>query len=195
MMNLTHIDDALRRNKEECAALTIGNAPLQETTRQQWECIHQLFEAQVAQTPEVPALVVKGETWSYAQLNQRANQLAHRLRRLGVGPEVLVGLCLPRTADLLIALLAILKAGGAYVPLDPAYPPDRLHFQLQDSEARLLLTHSSLEHLWQGIEVTRLYLDQTDEADKVAPSLWDTNLVCNARKDHLAYVMYTSGST
>src|SRR5438874_12109283 len=118
MKNLTKVDNALRLHTEEWEALTIGNAPSQEMALPDRECIHQLFETQVAQTPEVPALVVKGEMLSYAQLNQRANQLAHRLRRLGVGPEVLVGLCLPRTADLLIALLAILKPGGAYVPLD-----------------------------------------------------------------------------
>ena len=106
-----------------------------------------------------------------------------------------MGLCLPRTADLLVALLAILKAGGAYVPLDPAYPPDRLRFQIQDAGAHLLLTISSLEHLWQGIDATRLYLDQIGDASTPTPDHRDTNLACHIHKDHLAYVMYTSGST
>lgn len=195
MKNLTKVDDAIRRRDEGYAALAIGEAASPETALYELECVHQLFEAQVARTPEAPALVVKGETWSYAQLNRQANRLAHRLHLLGVGPEVLVGLCLPRTADLLIALLAILKAGGAYVPLDPAYPPDRLRFQIQDSGARLLLTCSSLEHLWQGIEVERIYLDQSDMTDRDIPSVWDANLAHPFHRDHLAYVMYTSGST
>jgi amino acid adenylation domain-containing protein len=191
MKNLDKIDHALWPH-EEYAAFVAEHIVSQEERPYEKACIHQFVEAQVERTPDAPALVVKGEIWSYAQLNRQANQLAHRLCLLGVGPEVLVGLCLPRTADLLIALLAILKAGGAYVPLDPAYPVDRLRFQIQDSGAHLLLTISSLEHLWQGIEATRLYLDQIGEADN---SLWDANLESNVNKDHLAYVMYTSGST
>jgi amino acid adenylation domain-containing protein len=158
-------------------------------------CLHQRFEAQVARTPEAPALVVRGETLTYAQLNQRANLLAHRLRRLGVGPDVLVGLCLPRTVDLPIALLAILKAGGAYVPLDPAYPAERLRFQIQDSGAHLLLTTSSFEHLWQEIDVTRLYLDQSGAEDQAPAVLQQANPLSPIQEDNLAYVIYTSGST
>lgn len=181
---------------EEKGPATATLSPVfQGGATREYESIHHLVEAQVARTPDAPALIVNGEIWSYDRLNRRANRLAHRLRALGVGPEVLVGLCLPRTADLLIALLAILKAGGAYVPLDPAYPADRLRFQIQDASAHLLLTISSLEHLWQGVEATRLYLDQANEEDYASSSLLELNLEYPVHGDHLAYVMYTSGST
>src|SRR5437660_3848858 len=191
MKNLIKFDDARRPSEEEYAAVaTLVSQEMQ--FRRPIRGAHQLFEAQAMRTPYAPALVVKGETLSYVQLNHKANQLAHRLRLLGIGPEVLVGLCLPRTADLVIALLAILKAGGAYVPLDPAYPADRLHFQVQDAGIPLLLTVSSLEHLWQGIEVTRLHLDQTGEDNHEA---WDVNPDSEVCEENLAYVIYTSGST
>ncbi len=193
MKNRHTIDYALWQQTEECATLEMNNAAQAEISHE-WKCVHQLFEAQVARTPEAPALVVQGKTWSYAQLNRQANLLAHRLRHLGIGPEALVGLCLPRTADLLIALLAILKAGGAYVPLDPAYPADRLRFQVEDSGASLLLTTSSLEHLWQGNKATQLYLDHIGD-EEAWPSFWEENLENLVEGEHLAYVMYTSGST
>ena len=196
MKHLVKVDPALRQREEGSVALATFDTIAHATTfYEQTLCIQHLFEAQVVRTPAAPALVAKEETLSYDQLNRRANRLAHRLQLLGVGPEVLVGLCLPRTPDLLIALLAILKAGGAYVPLDPAYPADRLRFQIQDSGAHLLLTTSSLEHLWQEIEVTRLYLDQSSKEDYATPSHWETNLEIPAHEDHLAYVIYTSGST
>jgi len=181
---------------DECELLAAVNATAREIAPdEQGLCLHQRFEAQVARTPDEPALVVKGETLTYAQLNRRANQLAHRLRQLGVGPEVLVGLCLPRTVELPVALLAILKAGGAYVPLDPAYPAERLRFQIQDSGARLLLTTSSLEHLWQEVDVTRLCLDGVGEEDGVFAALPVGNPQSTVQENNLAYVIYTSGST
>ncbi len=103
-------------------------------------CIHQLFEAQVERTPEATALVYEAQQLTYRELNARANRLAHHLRSLGVGPEVLVGVCLERSLELVVGLLAILKAGGAYVPLDPSYPAERLAFMLQDTQAPVLLT-------------------------------------------------------
>src|SRR5678816_2347465 len=107
-------------------------------------CIHQLFEAQVERTPEAGAVSFNEQEISYRELNRRANQLAHYLRSLGVGPEVCVGVCLERSVDLMVALVAILKAGGAYVPLDPSYPLERLAFMLDDAHAHVLLTHSCL---------------------------------------------------
>jgi amino acid adenylation domain-containing protein len=182
--------------EEERAQLAAANATGREIApAARGQCLHQFFEAQVARTPSEPALVVNGETLSYAQLNRRANLLARRLRQLGVGPEVLVGLCLPRTVDLPVALLAILKAGGAYVPLDPAYPAERLRFQIQDSGAHLLLTVSSLEPLWQGIAVRRLVLDRLDPEVQGAEEQEVANPESQVREDHLAYVIYTSGST
>ena len=96
-------------------------------------CIHQLFEEQVARTPEAVAVVFEDEQLTYGELNARANRLAHHLRGCGVGPEVLVGLCLERSPEMVVGLLGILKAGGAYVPLDPAYPQERLAFMLEDA--------------------------------------------------------------
>src|SRR6201999_3273329 len=106
-------------------------------------CLHHWFEAQVARTPDAIALLAQQEYLSYHELNRRADVLAAVLRGQGIGPAVLVGLCLPRTPTLLIALLAILKAGAAYVPLDPAYPAERLALMLTDAHVALVLTHSS----------------------------------------------------
>ena len=106
--------------------------------------LHNLFEAQAARTPNAVAVVSNGRTLSYSGLDRRANQLAHALRKRGVGPDVLVGLCMNRTADMIVALLGILKAGGAYVPLDPEYPADRLAFMLEDCGAKVLITEESL---------------------------------------------------
>jgi len=115
--------------------------------------IHELFEAQAERTPEAVAVVFPSPGFSrcsedkeltYQELNRRANQLAHYLRKLGVGPEVLVGICMERSLEMVIGLLGILKAGGAYVPLDPEYPKQRLAFMLEDAEPKVLLTQSNL---------------------------------------------------
>src|SRR6185436_19818875 len=107
-------------------------------------CIHHLFEARVRQVPNATALIWKDTHLTFAELNQRANQLAHYLQACGVGPEVAVGISLERSDKLIIGVLAILKAGGAYVPLDPSYPLERLSFMLEDTQAPVLLTQSSL---------------------------------------------------
>ena len=111
-----------------------------------YACIHQAFEVQAARTPDVTALESEGQTLSYRELNLRANQLAHYLRKLGVGPEVLVGLCVKRSPEMVVGLLGILKAGGAYVPMDPGYPKERLRYILEDSKASVVLTQESLVH-------------------------------------------------
>src|SRR5215212_191512 len=99
-------------------------------------CIHELFASQVARTPDAVAVVFDEAQVSYHELNRRANQLAHYLRRLGVGPEVQVGILLERSLEMIVALLGILKAGGAYVPLDPRYPTERLAFMIEDAELK-----------------------------------------------------------
>ena len=107
-------------------------------------CIHQLFEAQVDRAPDGIAVAFEAEALTYGQLNRRANQLAHHLRALGVGPEVVVAVCLERSLAGVIGLLGILKAGGAFVPLDPAYPRERLAFMLRDARVPVLLTQERL---------------------------------------------------
>jgi non-ribosomal peptide synthetase component F len=128
----------------------------------------------------------------YAELNTRANQLAHHLIALGVGPEVLVGLCLERSLELVIGLIAILKAGGAYVALDPAYPKERLAFMLNDTQAPVLLTQQALVEQLPQFNGHLLCLDRNPETITAQPV---TNPPCSANGDSLAYVIYTSGST
>ena len=111
-------------------------------------CAHELFEQQAARTPDAIAVVSGGHTMTYGDLNARANKVAHFLRRRGVGPDTLVGICFRRTPDLVVALLAVWKAGGAYVPLDPSYPPERLSFMLADARAHLLLTEEASRPLF-----------------------------------------------
>lgn len=155
-------------------------------------CFHQLFEAQVARTPERPALVYEDERFSYAELNNRANQLAHYLHRLGVGPEVCVGVYMERGLEMIVALLGILKAGGAYVPLDPAIPHERRDFMLEEVQASVLLTRQSLLSTLAGTPLTVLCLDT--DWEPIAREA-TTNLAHVVRGQHPAYIIYTSGST
>jgi amino acid adenylation domain-containing protein len=111
------------------------------------QCFHQLFEEQVERSPDAIAVVFEDEQLTYRELNNRSNQLAHYLQKLGVSPEVLVGICLERSVEMIVGLLGIFKAGGAYVPLDPTYPQERLNFMLEDAQVSILLTHSALASL------------------------------------------------
>ncbi len=156
-------------------------------------CLHELFEAQVERTPDAVALVFEGEALSYADLNARANRLAHHLRALGVGPEVRVGLCVERSLELMIGLLGVLKAGGAYVALDPEYPPERLRYMLVDSEPAVLLTRGAPAGRFGGLPVPVVSLDGDAGAwaDRPASNPPRAGLT----PAHLAYVIYTSGST
>lgn len=156
------------------------------------ECIHQLFEAQVLRAPESIAVEFEDQQLSYHELNGSANQLAHYLRSLGVGAETLVGICLPRSSEMIVGLLAILKAGGAYVPLDAAYPKERLAFMVEDANISVLLTHGDLvEKLPVAVPLT-ICVDR----DKSAIEQRNTENPSNqATPDNLAYVIYTSGST
>ncbi len=156
------------------------------------KCVHWLFEDQVQRRPEAIALVFENQTMTYRELNIRANQLAHRLQRLGVGTEMCVGLCMDRSLEMVAGLLGILKAGGAYVPLDPTYPSERLAYMLQDTQAVVLLTQPALLDMLptQGLEVICLDTSWT-AIDQESVE----NPVSETRADNLAYVMYTSGST
>ncbi len=155
-------------------------------------CVHQLFEAQVEQTPDTVAVVFEEEQLTYRELNARANQLAHYLQSLGVGPDVLVGICVERSLEMVIGLLGILKAGGAYVPLDPAYPQERLTFMLSDTQAPVLLTQSRLVESLPAHKAQAIALDSNWEA---IARYSQENPVSDVTPDRLAYVIYTSGST
>ncbi|MFJ3484099.1 amino acid adenylation domain-containing protein [Pseudomonas sp. NPDC090202] len=155
-------------------------------------CIHELIHAQALRTPDATALVFGSQQLSYAQLDARANQLAHLLRDQGVGPDVLVGISVHRSLEMVIGLLAILKAGGAYVPLDPEYPRERLAYMIEDSGIGLLLTQSALLPTLPVDDVTTLVLDQ--QADWLDGYSERCPLQTSDSRN-LAYVIYTSGST
>ena len=165
-----------------------------ETDREypQEQCLQRLFEVQAERTPEAVAVVFEGQHLTYRELNARANQLARRLRSLGVGPDVFVGLCLERSLEMVVAVLGVLKAGGAYVPLNPTYPKDRLSFMLEDTGVAVLLTQQSLLDVLPPRELRVVCLD--DYRGLLAPERED-NLSPRAGADNLAYVTYTSGST
>ncbi len=163
-----------------------------KTDYPQEQCIYQLFEAQVERTPKAIAVVFEEQSLTYSELNHRANQLAHYLRTLGVGAEVLVGISLERSLEMIIGLLAILKAGGAYLPLAPDYPTERLLFMLEDSQASFLITHSSLLAKLPPYQATLICLDEIEE--QIAQYCQD-NLQCQLTPANLANVIYTSGST
>jgi len=155
-------------------------------------CIHHLFEEQAARTPEAAAVEFGGRRLSYKDLNQRANQLAHYLRRVGIGPDTLVGIYLERSFDTVMALLGVLKAGGAFVPIDPAYPQARVSFMLHDAKAVVVLTHARLAKGLpkDSVRAVRLDSDWPAIASESAENPRDT-----LTPDNLACAIYTSGST
>jgi len=151
-------------------------------------CLHELIEAQARRTPDAMAVVFEEDRLTYAELNRRAERLAHHLIGRGVGPDALVGLFVERSVDMVVGILGILKAGGAYLPIDTGYPQERVAFMLADGGVAVVLTHSSL--------VARLPIDNAravclnGDLDAPAPAAPP-----GVRPDHLAYVIYTSGST
>jgi amino acid adenylation domain-containing protein len=154
--------------------------------------IHTLFEERAIETPDATAVLCEVGAISYRELNAQANRLAHHLRGHGVGPDVLVAVCLSRSIELIVALVAVAKAGGGYVPLDPAYPAKRLEFMLADSAAALLLTGSAIREELPPVEIPLLYLDTDAETWADEPA---TDPAQSRRPDQLAYLIYTSGST
>ncbi|OYD86824.1 non-ribosomal peptide synthetase, partial [Nostoc sp. 'Peltigera membranacea cyanobiont' 213] len=156
------------------------------------KCIHQLFEEQVDRTPDAVAVVFDNQQLTYRELNCRANQLAHYLQSLGVGADVLVGICVERSLEMVVGLLGILKAGGAYVPLDPEYPQDRLSFMLEDAQVSVLLTQQHLVEKLQNHQAQVVCLD-TDW--HFISQLSQDNLITEVQATNLVYVIYTSGST
>ncbi|MEH2307103.1 amino acid adenylation domain-containing protein [Nostoc sp.] len=157
-----------------------------------YKCIHILFEEQVEKTPDAVALVYGKQYLTYRELNNRANQLAHYLQRLGVKPEVKVGICVERSLEMVIGILAILKASGAYVPLDPAYPSERLAFMLEDVQTPILLTQTNLQNRLPLNNQTVVNLDSDWE---IIAQYKQDNLHSEVNPENLAYIIYTSGST
>jgi amino acid adenylation domain-containing protein/non-ribosomal peptide synthase protein (TIGR01720 family) len=156
--------------------------------------VHQLVEALVEQCPETPAVIAKDRSLTFQELNRRANQLAHHLRKLGVGLDVPVALCTERSPEMIVALLAILKAGGAYVPLDPFYPAERLCFIVQDTGGPVVLTQDSLSGLFTSLPPQTRIIRVDSEWDSIGKEATD-NLIVSVSEANVAYIIYTSGST
>ncbi|HWF06805.1 MAG TPA: condensation domain-containing protein, partial [Candidatus Angelobacter sp.] len=156
------------------------------------KCLPELVEEQAARTPLALAVISEQGNLSYKELNERANQLAHYLRALAIGPEVRVGVCVERSLEMIVGILGVLKAGGSYVPLDPTYPSDRLTYMLEDSQARVLLTQQRLYPQLPAFSGTVVQLDS--QWPSIAQNS-SQNLARIAAPENLAYVIYTSGST
>jgi amino acid adenylation domain-containing protein len=156
--------------------------------RPQESCLHEMFERQVEKIPDAVAVVFRGEALSYAELNRRANLVAHHLRKLGVGPESLVGILMERSIGMAVGLMGILKAGGAYLPLDPSYPAERLSFMLTEADAALLLTEQRRLSRLPTLQMRAVCIDRISGEE-------DENLHVNVFPNHPAYIIYTSGST
>jgi amino acid adenylation domain-containing protein len=154
--------------------------------------LHRMVESQVLRSPDAVAIECEGESLSYRELDTRANQLAHRLSALGVGPEVFVGVCLERSLQLVIALCGILKAGGAYVPLDPEYPAERLAFMVTDADAHLVITTRAIAGKLPAGSARTLLIDEEWDTIRTAPATKPEERVA---PEGLAYMIYTSGST
>ncbi|HLO52432.1 MAG TPA: AMP-binding protein, partial [Kamptonema sp.] len=155
-------------------------------------CIHQLFEFQVKRSPDAIAVIFEGQQLTYQELNSQANQLAHYLKTLGVGPEVLVAACVERSLEMVVGLLGILKAGGAYVPLDPNYPVNRLAFMLEHSQTPVLLTQ---QHLVDSLPEHQAHVICLDGNLETVSRFTEENPESGVTPENLAYVIYTSGST
>lgn len=172
-------------------SLATGNDTCADYPRE--KCVHQLFEEQAERTPEAIALVFENKKLTYRQLDQSADQLSRRLQALNVGPDVPVGLCLDRSPEMVVGVLAILKAGGAYVPLDPAYPRERLQLMLENTRAPVLLTRQSLSSIFK-LPITNCRLVYVDDSSR--ESAFPHHLTpIRSQPTDLAYVIHTSGST
>uniref|UniRef100_UPI0013D93625 non-ribosomal peptide synthetase n=1 Tax=Pyxidicoccus caerfyrddinensis TaxID=2709663 RepID=UPI0013D93625 len=190
--------EAPKRRVSELSLLTAGERhrllrEWNETVEPSGDvCLHELFEARARAAPEALAVSFGAQRLTYGELEHRANQLAHHLRGLGVGPEVRVGLCMPRSVELVVGLLGILKAGGAYLPLDPTYPAERLSFMLDDARSPVLVTVGRLRDTVRAAAPCIVFLD--DDRDAIASRRGDAP-ASGVQRDNLAYVIYTSGSS
>jgi amino acid adenylation domain-containing protein len=182
------IDEIGLLTQEDAVTISSWNATDRPYPRDR--CIHKLFEDQAAKTPEAIAVQFEDQMLTYSQLNAKANQLAHYLRQRGVGPDVPIGICMDRSLDMIVALVAILKAGGGYVPLDPLYPAERLRFMAQDVGVKLILADAGLQ---------AIFPDTVERIDPAATEVFESypadNPPCGGTSEDLAYIVFTSGST
>jgi len=181
---------SLMNESERRQLLTEWNATEADYTQDR--TIAELFEAQVARTPNALAVVLQGESLTYQELNERANQLAHLLRTRGIGPEIFTEICMQRSVEMMVAVLGTLKAGGAYLPLDPTYPKERLSYMMEDTKASVLLTQTHLLEMLPEHSAEMICLDSEWEmiAGESTENLASANTI-----ENLVYVTYTSGST
>ncbi|MBE9060865.1 non-ribosomal peptide synthetase [cf. Phormidesmis sp. LEGE 11477] len=194
--------DAIARSPEQSICKLPLVSDRQKQQLQQWNdtvreyptdlCLHQLFEQQVARSPQATALITPTQTLSYEELNSQANQLADQLRALGIQPDSRVAICLDRTANLIVAILAVLKSGGAYVPIDPNYPKDRLTYILEDAQAFAVITQSDYAALVASAPRT-ITLDSVESTSSQTTNSYPQ--IDRAQPNNLAYIIYTSGST
>ncbi|QLE41851.1 amino acid adenylation domain-containing protein [Nostoc sp. C052] len=199
---VTLLESIVANPEQRISQLTMLTATEQEQLLIEWnntqvdypqdKCIHQLFEEQVERTPDAVAVVFENQQLTYHELNCRANQLAHYLQSLGVSADVLVGICVERSLEMVVGLLGILKAGGAYVPLDPEYPQDRLSFMLENAQVSVLLTQQQLVEKLQKYQTQVVCLDT--DWHFIAQFNQD-NFIAEVQATNLVYVIYTSGST
>ncbi|MDX2093988.1 MAG: amino acid adenylation domain-containing protein, partial [Kofleriaceae bacterium] len=175
---------------EERAQLAQWNSTVRDYPQD--VCLHALFEQQVDRTPNAVAVVFEDSQLTYAELDRRANQLAHHLRARGVGPDVLVALCVERSLDMIVGILGILKAGGAYVPLDPSYPAERLAFTVEDAAPAVVVAHAELIS---ALPSTRAHIVRLDEDAELLAREPAERLAPASSFLDLAYIIYTSGST
>ena len=203
---LTHfqtlLEEIVADPDQHIAAVTLLSAADRDQLLVEWNatqaayakdaCIHDVFKAQAAQTPDAIAVVCGSEHLTYQALDQRSNQLAHYLQQLGVCPDSLVGVCVERSPQMIVAVLGVLKAGGAYLPLDPDYPRDRLSFMVADAQVSLLLTQQSLAKVLPDREAQIICLDT--HWDTIARQSQEAPIT-TVTAENLAYVIYTSGST
>jgi surfactin family lipopeptide synthetase C len=186
-----HLSKLSLLSAEESAQLILQESQ-QQPADIHYQCIHNLFEAQVEKTPDAVAIVFEQQQLTYRELNNRANQLAHYLQSLGVKPEVRVGICVDRSIAMVIAIIAILKAGGAYVPLDPTYPSARLVLMIADVQTPIVLTQT---HLRDRLPIDRQIVINLDTDWKIIAQHKIDNLDSEVNPENLAYITYTSGST
>jgi amino acid adenylation domain-containing protein/non-ribosomal peptide synthase protein (TIGR01720 family) len=198
----TILEELASGNRDRVAAIQMLDSSERRRLLSEWnktdfaithyDSIVQAFETRVASAPESSAVVCGDEQISYCELNRRANQLAHHLKQLGVGPEVLVGICLERGIEMVVSVLAVLKSGGAYLPLDPAYPIERLAVMLDDSQAPVVIT---IERLLDNLPTSWAQVLCLDSEQETIASQSDLNVEVAINPDNTAYVIYTSGTT